>query len=324
MKVCAACHTDLPKDNYSKKQWKLDECQRRCKVCIADNREVQPIPKQDDDESNTGDITKTLDSMYLENVGKSSDEELFKQRPSQYGDCPVCFLRLPTLNSGWRYMSCCGKEICSGCFYAQVYDNQGNIVEKRVCPFCRIPTPTSEKEAIKREKKRVDLGDAHAIYNHGVYYRDGENRFSIDHTEALELWHRAGELGCAAAYLNIGYAYKRGKGVEVDETKATYYYELAAMQGDAHARYNLGNNEAFAGNIDRGLKHHMIAARDGYSDSLEMIKQMYSKGFATKEDYTKALQSYQAYLDEIKSRQRDEAAATNANYPMEYANCRYY
>ena len=36
---------------------------------------------------------------------------------------------------------------------------------------------------------------------------------------------------------------------------------------------------------------------------------MYSNGDATKEDYTKALQSYQTYLRGIKSRQRDEAAA---------------
>ena len=31
------------------------------------------------------------------------------------------------------------------------------------------------------------------------------------------------------------------------------------------------------------------------------------KGYATKDDYTKALRSYQAYLDEIKRDHRDEA-----------------
>ena len=41
MKTCTACHEDLPKDKFSKKQWKLN--QRRCKVCIADNREVQKL-----------------------------------------------------------------------------------------------------------------------------------------------------------------------------------------------------------------------------------------------------------------------------------------
>ena len=37
-------------------------------------------------------------------------------------------------------------------------------------------------------------------------------------------------------------------------------------------------------------------------------------GHATKEDYAKALRVYQAYLVEIKSAQRDEAAAYSHEY----------
>ena len=37
-------------------------------------------------------------------------------------------------------------------------------------------------------------------------------------------------------------------------------------------------------------------------------------GDATKDDYTKALRSYQAYLVEIKSAQRDQATAADENY----------
>ena len=57
------------------------------------------------------------------------------------------------------------------------------------------------------------------------------------------------------------------------------------------------------------LKHYMIAARCGYSDSLKKIKEFYMNGHATKDDYAKALRAYQAYLAEIKSTQRDAAAA---------------
>jgi len=91
------------------------------------------------------------------------------------------------------------------------------------------------------------------------------------------------------------------------------------MGGNVKARYNLGNNEAYdnearAGNMDRALKHYMIAARDGYADSLKQIQELYSNGYATKEDYTNALQSYQEYLSEIKSPQRDKAAALREDY----------
>ena len=102
--------------------------------------------------------------------------------------------------------------------------------------------------------------------------------------------------------------------MKVDEKMAMYYYELGAMGGEVAARYNLGIREEIAGNMDRALKHYMITARNGLSDSLERVKELYSDGYATKENYTKALQSYQAYLSEIKSRQRDEAAAFDEDY----------
>ena len=66
--------------------------------------------------------------------------------------------------------------------------------------------------------------------------------------------------------------------------------------------------------MDRALKHWMIAVRCGDPDALMNIKQFYRYRYATKDDYTKALRSYQSYLDEVKSDQRDQAAAYNAQY----------
>ena len=97
--------------------------------------------------------------------------------------------------------------------------------------------------------------------------------------------------------------------MERDGKKANHYYELAAVRGNAVARFNLGDGEARTGNWVRGLKHWMISAGDGYNDSVKNIQQLYMDGDATKEDYSKALQTYQAYIDEIKSDQRDKAAA---------------
>ena len=206
------------------------------------------------------------------------------------------------------------KDLCSGCIHAPVYDNQGKKVDNQKCPFCRVPTPDSDGEIAERYKLRIEAEDPIAIYNLGVYYRDGKYGYPQYHKKALEHWHRAAELGYAKAYLNIGYAYTHGHGVEVDEEKATYYYELGAMKGDAIARCNLGILEHRSGNMVRALKHSMIAVSSGDAESLDNIKEMYSEGHATKEDYTKALQSYQAYLSEIKSSQRDKAAAASEMY----------
>ena len=174
--------------------------------------------------------------------------------------------------------------------------------------------PKSNEEASKRLNTLVEAGDPIAIYNLGVYYWNGRDGFPQDYKRALELYHRATELSYAKAYCNIAYSYDTGSGVDVDKEKATHYYELAAMRGGSMARHNLAANEGRAGNHGRALRHYMIAVRDGFSDSLERIKQLYTTGFATKEDYTTALRSYQMYLSEIKSKQRDEAAAADEKY----------
>ena len=160
----------------------------------------------------------------------------------------------------------------------------------------------------------MEVDDAEAIYNLGCCYSDGMYGLPQDHAKALELWHRAAELGNATSYYSIGVAYYDGNGVERDEKKAMHYWELAAMGGHVDARHNLGVFEGRAGNMDRALKHYMIAAGCGYTDSLEKIKQMFMNGDATKDDYAKALRAYQANLVEIKSPQRDEAAAFDDDY----------
>lgn len=241
-------------------------------------------------------------------AAEKHDEELFKQPPSNE-DCPICFLRIPTLDTGSKYQSCCGKEICSGCLYAV-----GKIDKEEKCPFCRTPIHTSEEELNKRREKCVEAGDTHAMYNLGCHYREGTPGLPQDYTKALELFHRAAKLGSTEAHCSIGYFYNNGQGVEVDMKKARHYYELAAMGGNEMARANLGLMEAEAGNMDRALKHYMIAVKGGFALSLEEIQDLYSNGYATKEDYKKALQSYQEYLDEIKSRQRDEAAAAHERF----------
>ena len=86
------------------------------------------------------------------------------------------------------------------------------------------------------------------------------------------------------------------------------------MGGEERARHHLGALEGMAGNHDRALKHFMIAVRDGYINSLKTIKLLYEEGHATKDDYKKALQLYQGYLNEIKSAQRDEAAEADVDY----------
>ena len=242
-------------------------------------------------------------------VAELHDEQLFIHPPKKE-DCPICFLPLPLLGTGSKYKVCCGKSICSGCIHAvRLRDNGVGL-----CPFCRTPAPDSEKGLVKQTKKRVEVGDAGAMFNLGYFFSKGSYGLPQNHDKALELYRRAGELGYAKAYDKIGYAYLFGAGVEMNVINGLHYYELAAMGGVVAARLALGLFEDQAGNLDRALKHYMVAAGNGHNRSVKNIRQLYMNGHATKEDYANALRARQAYLEEIKSKQRDEAAAAHDEY----------
>ena len=102
--------------------------------------------------------------------------------------------------------------------------------------------------------------------------------------------------------------------MEIDKKKADYYYKLAAIRGELNARCNLGNNEKKAGNMNRALKHYMIAVRGGCTHSVKAIQRMFMNGHVSKDQYANALQCHQAYINEIKSDQRDKAAAFSDDY----------
>ena len=59
---------------------------------------------------------------------------------------------------------------------------------------------------------------------------------------------------------------------------------------------------------DRAAKHFIIAAKLGYANALDRVKEGYMGEILSKEDYEAALRGHQAAVDETKSEQRDAAA----------------
>ena len=97
-------------------------------------------------------------------------------------------------------------------------------------------------------------------------------------------------------------------GVEIDREKYMYHYQQAAIGGDAVSRSNLGNFELNAGDIGRAMKHWMISAGMGHDGALDKIRLSFMNGNATKAQFETTLRSYQAFIGDIKSNQRDKAA----------------
>ena len=261
----------------------------------CDNREVVNLSEAANDADGEGDSCWT-------------DEELFKPAPRY--ECPICMLLMPLEIRASVYNACCGKIICGGCVYAvrAAGDKRG------LCPFCRTPG-VEDQEYIKRVKKRAEKDDAEAINMLGCAYFGGEMGLRRNVEKASKLWIRAGKLGYALAYGKIAYSYSDGQGVERDEKKAKYYFELAAMGGDAVARHNLGVNEYRAGNMNRAVMHWMISAGAGDDVSLTAIRRCFLKGLATRDDFERALRSHKEAVDEMKSDQREAADAYREQNP---------
>ena len=177
----------------------------------------------------------------------------------------------------------------------------------KLCPFCKTPPPKSNEDRVKRVNKLMEKDNERAFNQIAGNYADGTMGLPQDWARANELYLKAGELGCAGAYYNLGIHYYNGNGVEVDMKKAKHYFELAVMNGDIDARHNLGCMERQAGNHQRAFKHCLISARAGHKLSLNMVKKGYIDGFVTKDEYANTLRSYQKSQDEMKSDMRDKA-----------------
>ena len=112
-------------------------------------------------------------------------------------------------------------------------------------------------------------------------------------------------------YFNLGNSYNSGRGVERAVKQAKHYWELAAIGGSIHARHNLGCIEGNEGNIDRAMKHFVIAARSGHENALESVRlEGFMKGVVTKDEYEMTLRAYHDRRKEMKSDARVKAAAS--------------
>ena len=238
-----------------------------------------------------------------------SDDELFKEPPAR-GECQICLLPMPN-SSGVcgveiGYVPCCGKILCYGCITTSTKEmNEGRM--KPWCAFCRVHLPETDNDILQQFKKRIELNDAEAFYMLGYLHSKGDYGLAQDLEKTMKLWNKAAELGSANAHFGLAKAYFEGNGVERDMKPAVHHIKLAAIGGHEKARYTLGMYEEVNGNIERAMKHLMIAARSGYDDALKEVGKGYKAGLITKDEYARTLRAYQCCRDEMKSEQRSKA-----------------
>ena len=231
------------------------------------------------------------------------EELLFKQPESSHiGDCPICCVPLPLhLEKSLMFM-CCNKVICGGCNHANKIREYEMRVRQSSCPFCREPVPDTFEEGAKQRMKRVGANNPVALCQEGVIQGS-----KGEYSRAFEYCKKAADLGDVEAHYKLAYMYHDGQGVEQDKRKEIYHLEEAAIGGHPGARHCLGLHECDSANIERAVKHWIIAATQGEDDSLKPLMEAFKQGFVEKEVLSATLRAQKAAVDATKSPQRREA-----------------
>ena len=244
------------------------------------------------------------------------DELLFNQPESTHlRDCPICMIPLPLDDSKFMMRACCCNYVCYGCNH----QSAKLAMEKRLpypeCPYCREPMPPTMNgrdayvdECEKLTLKRVKAEDPEAMCLMG-----GDQYSKGNYVGAFKWFKKAAALGHLDAHYKLAVMYFDGNGGEKDSRKEIHHLEQAAIGGHPTARHELANYEFEYGNVERAVKHWIIAADQGYKESMKCLVRLLKfeggRGFFSKEDLAAALRRHQAAIEATNSPQRKEAAA---------------
>ncbi|MNS09476.1 Beta-lactamase HcpA precursor [compost metagenome] len=184
--------------------------------------------------------------------------------------------------------------------------------------------------AIELYSKAAEMGNKDAMNNLGYLYEFEE----VYKDEALAVqWYKKGADACSAdAMNNLAECYKKGTGIDIDYTKAKYWYNLAINNGSTQALKNLAyyyyydvNNEYDAektldlwlrvytagdkeavtplgytyeqkGDFNNAFRYYLEDANNGYGYATKRVGEFYALGLGCKENVHKAIDYYNKAL----------------------------
>ncbi|MHB9148005.1 MAG: tetratricopeptide repeat protein, partial [Candidatus Amoebophilus sp.] len=97
----------------------------------------------------------------------------------------------------------------------------------------------SDEGNYKKYKKEADQGHAHSQYNLGWLYKKGKGVEQSD-AEAVKWFRKAAQQKHKRAQYNLALMYEEGKGIGQSDEEAVEWFQKAADQGHTDAQYRLG------------------------------------------------------------------------------------
>ena len=180
-------------------------------------------------------------------------------------------------------------------------------------------------EALKWLEKAVSQGNASAQNHLGIMYHNG-TCVACDLHKASELWEMAAQQGNANAMLNLGgnlgrkgwqkkgmarfkkeaemgnsyaqlclgWIYKYGKGVMMNDSLAVKWFRKAAESGNAVGQWELGvmyeNGEGVERDYGKAIYWYRKAANLELDEAWHNLAMCYLKGLGVQKDYVRALE----------------------------------
>ena len=111
---------------------------------------------------------------------------------------------------------------------------------KNRCHQCCKPNLRTDEEQVERVREWVGKGEAWAQFMMASWYRDGTCGLKQSYVMAAMLFEKAVAQGDAEAMFNLALLYRDGQGVVQSFEKAVELYTMAAEQGNFDAMTNLG------------------------------------------------------------------------------------
>jgi uncharacterized protein len=163
-----------------------------------------------------------------------------------------------------------------------------------------IGVPQDPTEAVRLFRKAVDAGNTLAMNNLGFMYRDGRG-IAKDEAEALRLYRKAVDAGSPHGMFNLAIMYQDGRGVAKDEVEALRLLRKAADAGGTHAMFKLGlmyeGGHGVAKDEAEALRLIRKAADAGYTHAVVRLGFIYETGRGVAKDEAEALRLYRKAAD---------------------------
>jgi TPR repeat protein len=169
-----------------------------------------------------------------------------------------------------------------------------------------VESQIKNKNSINVLKDAALSGDVAAQFDLGMRYYEGDG-VDLDHTKASLYFQLAAAEGDANAQYSLATLFLKGEGVEKNTSSALIWYQRAANQNHPAALYNLGlmfcQGDGIPKDDTQAVNYFRNSADLGNTDAQWQLGLMYEKGQGVKRDESKAFDWY------LKAAHKDNANA---------------